>query len=107
MVSTSRPSAWPASIRQEFTGLPSTITVHAPQSPTSHPSFAPVKSNWSRNIRNSVVSGGTVALRVLPLTLSVTVTICSLQAFFFGQFVGAFQASLREHRDEIPPELRR
>ena len=50
MVSTSRPSAWPASIRQELTALPSTITVQAPQSPTSQPSLAPVRLKFSRSI---------------------------------------------------------
>src|ERR1700730_5267887 len=105
MVSTSRPSTWPASIRQEFTGLPSTITVHAPQSPTSHPSFAPVRLNWSRNSRSSVVSGGTEALRVSPFSLSVTFTIGSLQSLRLGQRPCAFERSFRKHGDQVPAVL--
>ena len=72
MVSTWRPSAWPASIRQALTAWPSTITVQAPQSPTSQPSLAPVRLKFSRNSWSSVVSGGTEALRVSPLTVIVT-----------------------------------
>src|SRR5580704_10160619 len=101
MVSTSRPSTWPTSIRQEFTGSPSTITVHAPQSPTSQPSFAPVRLNWSRNSRSSVVSGATLALRVSPLSLSVTFTIGSLQSLRLGQRPRAFERSFCKHRDQI------
>src|SRR5580700_7440243 len=101
IVRISRPSTWPTSIRQEFTGLPSTITVHAPQSPTSQPSFAPVRLNWSRNSRSSVVSGATLALRVSPLSLSVTFTIGSLQSLRLGQRPRAFERSFCKHRDQI------
>ena len=38
---TSRPSARNAGTRQLWTGLPSSQTVHAPQSPASHPFFTP------------------------------------------------------------------
>src|SRR5712671_3983251 len=109
MVSTSRPSIWPASIRQEFTGLPSTITVQAPQSPTSQPNFAPVRLNWSRKSLSSVVSGGTLALRVSPLTLTlnVTFTIGSLRSLRLRQRPGAFQRTFCEHRDQMPPVLGR
>ena len=44
MVATSQPCASTPSIRQELTGLPSTITVQAPQSPTSQPFFVPVSA---------------------------------------------------------------
>src|SRR5579872_839964 len=107
MVSTSRPSTWPTSMRQEFTGLPSTITVQAPQSPTSHPSFAPVRLNWSRKSLSSVVSGGADAVRVSPLTLIVTFTIRPLQSLRLGQRPGAFQRSFRKSRDQMPPVLGR
>src|SRR5207245_3974791 len=106
MVSPSRPSTWPTSIRQEFTGWPSTITVQAPQSPTSQPSFAPVRLNWSRKSLSSVVSGGTEALRVSPLTLSVTFALGTLQSPRLGQRPGALQRSLRKHRDQMTPVLR-
>ena len=52
--------------------MPSTITVQAPQSPTSQPSLAPVRWKWSRNSWSSVVSGGTEAVRGSPLTMIVT-----------------------------------
>src|SRR5260370_16357017 len=97
MVSTSRPSTWPTSIRQEFTGLPSTITVHAPQSPTSHPSFPPVRLNWSRRSRSSVLSGGTDALRVSPFTLSVTFTIHALHSPCLAQSPAPFHHPLPSH----------
>ena len=41
MVVTSRPSARNAGTRQLWTGLPSSQTVHAPQSPASQPFFTP------------------------------------------------------------------
>ena len=72
MVVTSQPSARPASIKQELTDTPSTMTVQVPQSPTSQPSFAPVRPRCSRSIFSSVVSGGTLADLDSPLTVSST-----------------------------------
>ena len=42
IVSTRQPSAWAASIRHPRTGLSSTRTVHAPQTPCSQPTCEPV-----------------------------------------------------------------
>ena len=58
-VTTSRPSAWAASIRQEVTSRPSTIIEQAPQSPVPQPSFDPVNRSSSRTISSSVQRGST------------------------------------------------
>src|SRR5262245_60376795 len=70
----SRPTASAASIRQEHTGSPSSITVHAPQPPRSQTSFAPVSSRWLRRARSSVTRGSTVTVLAAPLILSVSGT---------------------------------
>src|SRR5687768_1137901 len=104
IVSTSRPSACTASIRHELTDLPSTITVQAPQSPTSQPSLDPVNSNSSRSIRRRVVSGATCAVRRSPLTRMVTSAMSLLLragALSLSEGVGAFQGSLGQYRDEV------
>ena len=72
MVVTSQPLARPANIRQELTDTPSTMTVQVPQSPTSQPSFAPVRPRSSRSIFSSVVSGATLADLDSPFTVSST-----------------------------------
>ena len=89
-----------------MTAWPSTITVQAPQSPTSQPSLAPVKWNWSRSKRSSVVSGGTEALRVWPLT--VIVTSVTLRAPFRSPRARQRIAErpFHQHRDEIAPIVR-
>src|SRR5262249_49115488 len=56
IVSIVRPSASTASIRQEQTKRPSTVTLQAPQSPELHPSLLPVKLSLSRNASSSVSS---------------------------------------------------
>src|SRR5215217_327414 len=48
IVLTARPWAWTASMMQERTACPSTCTVHAPQTPCSHPKCVPVRSRSSR-----------------------------------------------------------
>ena len=47
-VSTCRPWRRPRGIMQALTGSPSSNTVHAPQSPASHPTFVPVRPRSSR-----------------------------------------------------------
>ena len=49
-VVTSRPLARNAGTRQLCTGLPSSQTVHAPQSPASHPFFTPNQPRSRRNV---------------------------------------------------------
>ena len=43
MVVTRAPRTWPTGTRQDVTATPSTSTVHAPHSPSPHPSFVPVR----------------------------------------------------------------
>src|SRR5437868_6246337 len=111
IVRTSRPSACPASIRHEFTSLPSTITVQAPQSPTSQPSLAPVRLKLSRRSLRSVVSDGTDAVRCSPLTFMLTVTInlpfLGCLALLLREVPRPFERALREHGDEVAAILRR
>jgi hypothetical protein len=42
---------------QEFTGTPSTSTVHAPHSPSPHPSLVPVSAQSSRRTSRRRLSG--------------------------------------------------
>ena len=65
------PSAWTASIVQDFTGVPSTSTVHAPQLVVSHPRWVPVNARPSRNRWASSSRGSTSTTRFSPLTVIV------------------------------------
>src|SRR5215217_8134806 len=67
----SDPFTWATGTRQLFTICPSTITVHAPHSPSPHPSFVPVSCNCSRNTSSSLAMGNTSRLRDSPLTLKL------------------------------------
>ncbi len=67
MVVTSRPSARKAGIRQECTGLPSSQTVQAPQSPASQPFLTPKKPRSRRKVRRHWPGCGSAENR-LPLT---------------------------------------
>ena len=57
------PSACTASIKHPRTASPSTSTVHAPQTPCSHPTCVPVRRSCSRRRSTSVVRLVTVACR--------------------------------------------
>src|SRR5437867_12945242 len=70
-VVTSAPSAWTANIVQDFTGVPSTSTVHAPQPDVSHPTWVPVSPSVSRRKCTSSSLGSTSAGRSVPFTLTV------------------------------------
>ena len=49
-----RPCAWGASMRHDFTGSPSSSTVHAPQTPCSQPTWVPWSwSSWRRKSTSS------------------------------------------------------
>ena len=65
-VVTSRPSARKAGTRQLWTGLPSSQTVQAPQSPASHPFFTPNQPR-SRRKCASTGRGGVRPRKDLPL----------------------------------------
>ena len=56
MVSIFRPLTSQPSTRQEQTSRPSSITLHAPQSPEEQPSLLPVRSSVSRSTSSSVSS---------------------------------------------------
>src|SRR6266853_4582186 len=71
MVVISPPSCIKARLRQEFTRLPFTCTVHAPHCPWSQPFFVPVRATVSRRQSSSVVRGSTRSWWSLPLMRSV------------------------------------
>src|SRR5215470_18038583 len=80
---TSAPSFIIAKVKHELMRLPSTRTVQAPHCPWSHPFFAPVKSNCSRNRSSNVVQGAISNCFSAPLTLSVI-------EFLIGALAGTF-----------------
>src|SRR2546426_2427590 len=98
-VVTSRPSACTPNTVQDFTGVPSSSTVHAPQLVVSQPSWVPVRPNaslmrWTRRRR-----GSTSAVRSLPLTLTL---ICMLAPLGRASHLdGTGQASPHEHLDDM------
>ena len=61
IVVTARPSQSTANIRHAQRDVPSTITVHAPHSPSPHAYLVPVSPNASRSITSALMSTGTVA----------------------------------------------
>src|SRR6267378_1091377 len=78
MVVISSPSCIKARLRQEFTRLPFTCTVHAPHCPWSQPFFVPVRATVSRRQSSSVVRGSTRSWWSLPLMRSVIGTAPSM-----------------------------
>src|SRR5271156_3647682 len=66
------PCASTPSIRHESTARPSTITVHAPQSPVRHPSFEPVSSSTSRKVSSRLWRGSHRNSTVSPLIVAST-----------------------------------
>src|SRR5262249_49190885 len=73
-VVTLAPSACTASTVQDFTGLPSRWTVHAPQCEVSQPTCVPVMPNTSRMRCTSSRRDSTSASRFAPLM--VTLILC-------------------------------
>src|SRR5581483_6732686 len=68
MVVTSCPAQSTASLRQAYSARPSTITVHAPQSPMSHDFLVPVRPRSKRSASTSVRRGSTLSGRSTPFT---------------------------------------
>src|ERR1700722_3842727 len=68
------PSACTASMRQERTGAPSTITVQAPQTPCSQPTCVPASNKSWR--RKSLSNSRDSTLRRYCLSLTLTVIWC-------------------------------
>src|SRR6516225_7569434 len=119
----SPPSACTAKTRQLRTACPSSMTVHAPQTPCSQPRCVPV--SWQRSRRKSArVSRGSTAARLgSPLTVTSMLTSaigCLLDGLLPGAghhgrahllpvAGGAVQVGRDrvEFRDGGPPDLRR
>src|SRR5690606_30201919 len=102
-----------ASMRQEFTGLPLTITVHAPQLPFPQPSLVPVRCSSSRNTSSSVWRGSARNSHSCPLITARTTTLPSIglsspQIFHVGPcpLERGQQSAAHKHRHQMPPILR-
>src|SRR3954454_5585303 len=67
-----------ASVVHDFTGSPSTSTVHTPQFEVSQPQWVPVRPSVSRRKWTSSSRGSTSAVRGSPLTVMVTCTALDL-----------------------------
>ena len=65
------PSAWTASIVQDFTARPSTSTVHAPQLVVSQPMCVPVSPSPRRIRWESSSRGSTSAIFFAPLIVNL------------------------------------
>src|SRR6476469_6266365 len=74
MVVTEWPSACAASTVHDFTGAPSSSTVHAPQEVVSQPMLVPVRPITSRRYCTSSVRASTSLTVGSPLTAISTVT---------------------------------
>src|SRR4051795_356832 len=61
-----------ASVVHDFTGSPSTSTVHTPQLEVSQPQWVPVRPSVSRRKCTSSRRASTSAVRGSPLTVTVT-----------------------------------
>ena len=73
-VSTLVPSTWQIGTRQESTTAPSSMTLHAPHSPSPQPSFVPVSARSSRRTSSSRRIPGTSTSTEAPLTLNRKLT---------------------------------
>src|ERR1700685_2363618 len=70
-VVTSQPSAWTANMRHDPTARPSTMTVHAPQTPCSQPTWVPVRLRWCRRKSLSNSRTDTFARLAFELTFKL------------------------------------
>src|SRR5256885_9029186 len=84
---------------QDFTGVPSTSTVQAPQWVVSHPMWVPVSRSLSRKKCTRRSRGSTSALLFSPLT--VTVIGWPTSSTSPGALVGALQSALRKDPDDV------
>src|ERR1700682_2792604 len=69
-VVTCHPTASPTGTRHDMAGCPSSKTLQAPQKPSRHTTFAPVRKNSSRRTSTSGVNGSLSENRSSPLILS-------------------------------------
>src|SRR5450759_1451273 len=91
----SAPSACTANMRQERTASPFMMTVHAPQTPCSHPRWVPVSTQSSRRKSASVLRVSTVAWCAVPLTVNEIVR---------SGMVGLVEGSGEAAFDEVPAD---
>src|SRR3990172_6565793 len=100
-VVTSRPSTVGASTRHEFTGSPSSSTVHAPQFPCSQPNFGPVTCRRSRSrVSRFVVTEASTCTR-FPFNLKVIVVLAMVLLRLLRQAAGLAQAAGHQHAGEL------
>src|SRR3954469_15140279 len=86
-----------ASVVHDFTGSPSTSTVHTPQLEVSQPQWVPVRPSVSRRKWTSSRRGSTSAERGSPLTVTVICTSRLLGERALGRAAdGAQRELLRE-----------
>ena len=65
----------------ERTAVPSTCTVHAPQTAMPHPYLVPVRLSDSRITQRRGISAGTSTCRCLPLTVNEIMTASWLESY--------------------------
>src|SRR5436190_9113040 len=93
MVMTRVFETWANGTRHEFTGSPSMSTVHAPHSPSPHPSLVPVRPQSSRSTSSRRFIGCAATRVRLPFR-----TNCVIGGTFFGDTEIATEA--QSHRAE-------
>ena len=106
---TSLPAACTASIRHERTARPSMMTVHAPQTPCSQPTWVPVRSRSSRRKSASVLRASTDPVRAAPFTVTVMSAIghcLSLRIVLTGTVRGRAQSAPDQGGRDLLPVLR-
>ena len=79
MVVTDLPATSPTVTMQDFSALPSTCTVQAPQRPAPHPYLVPVRPAMSRRAHNRTVSSGPSSVRASPLMVTLAIPFPPLQ----------------------------
>src|SRR5574341_2544988 len=88
----SRPAACAASMMQLLIGLPPKSTVHAPQTPIPHPSFAPTRPRSSRSTVRRVREPAST-FRSAPFTFRIAIGISGTKLFLRVLCVLAVQCS--------------
>src|SRR5215470_1846625 len=99
MVVSSWPFACTASIRQERTGMPSSCTVQAPQTPCSQPTCVPARSNsWRRKSLSSIRPSTPPRRYSVPLTESA---MSWRSGGIGGPLIGRSQRPARDHARDV------
>src|SRR6478752_5405670 len=103
IVSIFTPSASGARTRQEQTSRPSTMTLHAPQSPEPQPSLLPVRPRLSRSTSSRVWLGSQRYSVDAPLMVVVTWIFAMLA---MSPMLDAIDAVARDHRRPLEKNAR-